>query len=158
MTLGAGGEGAGSCAVLIYAMLCRAIERLHRWRVWDETARRLWFCIGVRRPLGWISYISHTGSCPLCHKTNKHAATRNERSASGTKGGNRMYFGDNSVEPIAHWHWYSFIAVLPHPRWRVIPPMHKHSFRQPLSSHSHPADLNLVWCLQDTSQIKTIRQ
>lgn len=86
MTLGAGREGARSCAVLIYTMLCRAIERQHRWRVWDETARGLWFCIGVRRPLGWISYISHTGSCPLCHKNNKHAATRNERSASGTKG------------------------------------------------------------------------
>lgn len=24
---------------LIYAMLCRAIERQHRWRVWDEIAR-----------------------------------------------------------------------------------------------------------------------
>lgn len=24
---------------LIYSMLCRAIERQHRWKVWDETAR-----------------------------------------------------------------------------------------------------------------------
>lgn len=60
---------------LCYAMQSNRETAQMKGLGWNSSVGwRLWFCIGVRRALWWISCISHTRSCPPCHKNNKHAA------------------------------------------------------------------------------------
>lgn len=111
---------------LCYAMQSNRETARIKGLGWNSLAGwRLWFCIGVRRAPGWISCISHTGSCPPCHKNNKHAAKKQKKKERGERfrhtAENRMYFSDNNVEPIEDARWWTFIPALPHLWWRAIP-------------------------------------
>lgn len=49
---------------LCYAMQSNRETAQMKGLGWNSlVGRRLWFCIGVERALGWILCISHTGSC-----------------------------------------------------------------------------------------------
>lgn len=76
-TLGAEWERRASPAWfdLCYAMQSNRETAQMKGLGWNSAVGRgCGFCIGVGRAPEWISYISHSGCCPPCHKNNKHAA------------------------------------------------------------------------------------
>ncbi len=127
-TLGAERERERVLHGLIYAMLCRAIERQHRWRVWDETAR--WgggcgFALGSEGRLDESHAFLTLGAVHHAIRiTNTQQKGWEERFRH--TGENRMYFRHNNVEPIGDARWWTCIPALPHPWWRAIPSRDNH--------------------------------
>lgn len=126
MTLGAERQGSEVLYGLIYAMLCRAIERQRRWRVWDETAR--WgggcgFALGSEGRWDESHAFLTLGAVHHAIRITNMQQKEWEESFRHT-GENRMYFWDNNVEPIGS--MWTFIPVLPHLWWRVIPSRDNH--------------------------------
>lgn len=134
---------------LIYAMLCRAIERQHRWRVWDETA---WWGGGCSFALGSEGRSDESHTFLTLGAVHHAIRITNMQQKEWTErfkhtGENRMYFHDNNAEPIRDARWRTFIPALSHLWWRVIPSRHNQSdssgsdslFHRIPCSHPKPA-------------------
>lgn len=139
-------ERGPACFDLCYAMQSNRETAQIKGPGWNSSAGwRLWFCIGVKRALGWISCISHTGSCPPCHKNNKHAA-------KGMRGALQACRGKQNVvsrqQCGANWRC-TVVNIYPSAPTSVVKSNSIQGqsqgqlwFRQPLPSHSHPDDIN----------------
>lgn len=113
---------------LIYAILCRAIERQRRWKVRDGTSRRVGGCGFALGSEGRQDESHAFRTMCAVHRAIRITNTPQKRWGEPFRhtGENRMYFRDNSAEPIGNARWWTFIPVLPHPWWRVIPSRDNH--------------------------------